>query len=331
MDPQPMTNDTTTTEPTYDAFVGIDVAKNQWDVCVLPSGRTLATPADDDGLARVLDELRPLGRVLVVVEATGGYERRLVGELMAAGLAVSVVNPRQTRDFARSLGRLAKTDRIDARMLAEFASRVRPRTSAKTSEKQGELDALVARRRQLVALQSAEKMRKHQASSKAVRTSVVHLLELLKTELAAIDAQIAALIESDDDWRAKFKLLESTPGVGDVAGATFVAELPELGKLNRQAIAALVGVAPLNRDSGQSRGKRMIWGGRAAVRSALYMAAFNARRYNPVIRAFAARLQAAGKPFKVVMTACMRKLLTILNSMIRNNTPWQNIEKLQTA
>jgi transposase len=250
---------------------------------------------------------------------------------MTAGLAVAVVNPRQPRDFARSLGRLAKTDRLDARTLAEYGLRVRPRASAPTSEKQAELDALVARRRQLVALQATEKTRKHQAFSKAVGKSIAHLLTLLKAEIADVDAQIAALIESDDDWRAKFKLLESAPGVGDVAGATLVAELPELGKLNRQEIASLVGVAPLNRDSGLSRGKRMIWGGRAAVRTVLYMAAFNARRYNPVIRAFAARLEAAGKPFKVVMTACMRKLLTILNSMIRNNTPWQKLENPQFA
>ena len=318
-----------TTDKTWDAYVGIDVAKKHWDVCLLPSGRTLHVPADDDGLERLLQELRSLGRVLAVVEATGGYERRLAADLMTAGVAVSVVNPRQTRDFARSLGRLAKTDRLDARVLAEFAARIRPRTSPPTSEKQAELDELVARRRQLIGLHAMEKTRLHQSQTKAVRKSVGHLLDLLRKELDEVDASLAELIAADDDWREKFRILESTPGVGDVAGTTLVAELPELGKLNRQAIAALVGVAPLNRDSGQLRGKRAIWGGRAAVRSALYMAAFSARRCNPVIRNFAQRLEHAGKPFKVVMVACMRKLLTILNSMIREKTPWNPKIQLQ--
>jgi transposase len=306
----------------YAAFVGIDVAKRHWDVCLLPAGRTWQVPADDDGLARLLEELRPLGRVLVVVEATGGYERRLAGDLMTAGIHVAVVNPRQTRDFARSLGRLAKTDRLDARMLAEFALRVRPRVSDKISEKQAELDELVARRRQLVGLHAAEKTRLHQAQVKPVRKSVGHLLDLLRKEIDELDRLLAKLIEADDDWRDRFRILESTPGIGDVVGATLVAELPELGKLNRQAIAALVGLAPLNRDSGAFRGKRAIWGGRAAVRAALYMAALTARRCNPIIKNFAQRLEHAGKPFKVVMVACMRKLLIILNTMVRKRTPW---------
>lgn len=319
-----------TEERTFDAFVGIDVAKKHWDVCLLPGGRAFQVPADDEGLAKLLDELRPLGRVLVVMEATGGYERRLAADLLTAGIATAVVNPRQTRDFARSLGRLAKTDRLDARVLAEFAERIRPRTTAPTSEKQAELDELVARRRQLVALHAVEKTRRHQSQAKKVRKSVSHLLDVLRKEIDELDAELARRIEADDDWRDKFRILESTPGVGDVTGTTLVAELPELGKLNRQAIAALVGVAPLNRDSGQSRGRRTIWGGRSAVRSTLYMAAFTARRSNPVIRAFAERLEQAGKPFKVVMVACMRKLLTILNSMIRNRTPWNDRLAIQT-
>jgi transposase len=312
----------TASNESYSAFVGVDVAKKHWDVCLLPSGRTLHLPADEDGLARLLEELRPPARALVVLEATGGYERRLAADLMTAGVATAVVNPRQIRDFAKALGRLAKTDRLDARVLAEFAARVQPRTSVRTSEKQAELDELVARRRQLIAMHAAEKTRLHQSRAKAIRKSVGHLLDLLRKEIDEVDELLAKLIEADDDWREKFRILESTPGVGEVTSTTLVAELGELGKLNRQAIAALVGVAPLNHDSGQLRGKRAIWGGRAAVRSALYMAAFAARRCNPVIRNFAERLEQAGKPFKVVMVACMRKLLTILNSMIRERTPW---------
>lgn len=306
----------------WSAFVGIDVAKRTWDAHVLHSGRSLTVTADDDGLRKLIEELAPLGRCLVVVESTGGYERRLAGELLAAGHDVATVNPRQVRDFARGLNRLAKTDRIDARTLAEFAEKVRPRPNEKTPENRTELDALVTRRRQLVAHRTAERNRRDLADVKLARKSIDHVLDLLRKEIAKLDAAIVKLIAADDDWRRKAEIVQSTPGVGAVTSATLVAELPELGKLNRQEIASLVGLAPFNNDSGPHTGKRRIWGGRAAVRSALYMAALTAVRCNPILKGFAARLTQAGKPFKVVLIACMRKLLTILNTLVKQNTLW---------
>jgi transposase len=308
--------------PTWDAYVGIDVAKDHWDVYLLPADRWLQVPANDEGMEKLLAVLLSLGRVLVVMEATGGYERRLAGDLMTAGLKVSVINPRQARDFAKSMGELAKTDRIDARTLALFGQAVPLRLSEKKSEKEVETDELIGRRRQLVAIQATEKTRLHQSKAKAVRKSVSGVLDMVREQIAEIDERLEELVESDDDWRERMKILQSTPGVGKVTGMTLMAELPELGKLNRQEIAKLVGVAPLNRDSGTKRGKRAIWGGRAPVRSALYMAAFNATRWNPVIKAYAERLTKANKDFKVVMVACMRKLLVILNTMIKNGTAW---------
>jgi transposase len=273
-------------------------------------------------MEKLLTELRPLGRVLVVVEATGGYERRLAGDLMSAGINVAIVNPRQARDFAKSRGELAKTDKIDARTLALFGQAVPPRLSELTSEKQAETDELLGRRRQVVSIHAMEKTRLHQSKSKTVRKSVSHVLDMLREQIAEIDERLAQLIESDDDWRERMKILQSTPGVGKVTGMTLMAELPELGNLNRQAIAKLVGVAPLNCDSGTKRGKRKIWGGRAPVRSALYMAAFNATKWNPVIKGYFERLTKANKEYKVAMVACMRKLLVILNTMVKNRTTW---------
>lgn len=306
----------------WTAFVGIDVAKRSWEVHVLPSGARCSTPADETGLREVLALLKAAGRCLVVVEATGGLERRLVGELIDAGHQVAVVNPRQVRDFARSLGRLAKTDRIDAQVLALFAEKVQPRTSEKIPEKQRELDALVTRRRQLVQIHAAEQTRREQATSKAAAKSVVHLLDVLRKEIRKLDEAIARLLEADDDWRRKLEILQSVPGVGPQTVSTLLAELPELGQLNRQQISALAGLAPFNRDSGPVHGKRSIWGGRPAVRSILYMAALTARRCNPRLKAFAERLTQAGKPFKVVITACMRKLLILLNTMLAQQTLW---------
>jgi len=303
-------------------FVGIDVSKRHWDVCLLSSGKPIRLPADGDGLERLRELLRPRGRCLVVVEASGGYEQRLVAELIDAGHDVARVNPRQVRDFARSLGKLAKTDRIDAGVLALFAEKVRPRPCEKVPENQAELDGLLARRRQLVQMKTSEQNRLHQSTVKKVRKSVSHMLDQLREQIDEVDGEIAQLIEDNDDWNARVQQLTTVPGVGPVTSRTLVAELPELGKLNRQAIAALAGVAPFNRDSGVFRGRRCISGGRSEVRSALYMAALTARRHNPVIRRFADWLQQAGKAAKVVLTACMRKLLTILNTMARNNTTW---------
>jgi transposase len=220
------------------------------------------------------------------------------------------------------LGRLAKTDRIDAETLALFAEKVQPRPTQKCPEKQAEIDALVTRRRQLVELRSMERTRQHQATIKAARRSIDKLLKALDRQIAALDKAIGQLLESDDDWRTRCELLQSVPGVGATTSATLVAELPELGRLNRQEIASLAGLAPFNHDSGRFRGQRRIRGGRSAVRSILYMAALAARRCNPILQRFAQRLEQAGKPFKVVITACMRKLLTMLNTIVRNGTPW---------
>jgi len=303
-------------------FVGIDVSQSTWDVYLRPQGRSFSVPADHDEATLLGQQLVTLGPCLVVLEATGGLERGLAAELIDAGLFVAVVNPRQVRDFARALGRLAKTDRIDAETLALFAEKVQPRPTQKCPEKQAEIDALVTRRRQLVELRSMERTRQHQATIKAARRSIDKLLKVLDRQIAALDKAIGQLLESDDDWRTRCELLQSVPGVGATTSATLVAELPELGRLNRQEIAALAGLAPFNHDSGRFRGQRRIRGGRSAVRSILYMAALAARRCNPILQRFAQRLEQAGKPFKVVITACMRKLLTMLNTIVRNGTPW---------
>ena len=305
-------------------FVGIDVSKKTWDVHLLPSGKAMSLTADETGLTQLRTELAPLGKCLIVMEATGGYERSLAAHLLDAGHDVAVANPRQVRDFARGLGQLAKTDRIDARMIAEYARLAQPRPLEKMPEKQAELAELVGRRRQLLQLQTMEKNRLGQTRGKAAKKSIGPVMDTIRKQLKVIDNAIAELIQANDDWRQRTELLQTTPGVGVVNGATLVAELPELGKLNRQAIGALVGVVPFNHDRGQHKGKRSIHGGRASVRSALYMAALSARNHNPTIKAFADRLEALGKPFKVVITACMRKLLVILNTMVRNNTPWKS-------
>lgn len=302
-------------------FVGIDVSKRHWDVCVL-HGAAVKLASDADGLAKLLDLLKRHGRCLVVVEASGGYEQHLVAELIDSGHDVARVNPRQVRDFARSFGKLAKTDRIDAAVLALFAEKVQPRACEKVPENQAQLQALLTRRRQLVQMKVSEQARLHQSHVRNVRKSVSHMLDQLREQIDQIDVQIAALIDDDDDWKARVQQLASVPGVGPQTSRALLAELPELGKLNRQQIAALVGVAPFNRDSGAFHGKRKIWGGRAALRTTLYMAALTARRCNPVLRQFADRLKRAGKAPKVVLTACIRKLLVILNTMVRNNTSW---------
>jgi transposase len=306
-------------------FVGVDVAKHSLDVCLLPEGRTFSLVYDQDGLQQLRSQLPAPGTCLIVVEATGGYERRLVADLLDAGHLVAVVNPRQVRDFARGVGILAKTDRIDASVIARFGQSVRPRTVAKTPEKQVELKQLVIRRRQLVDLRTAETNRLETCSSRAVQKSIQHMVDRLNKDIQKIEKAILAFLESDDDWRGKAEILGSTPGVGTTTAATLLAELPELGQLNRQEISALAGLAPFNHDSGRFKGKRSIWGGRASVRSVLYMAAISAKRCNPVIRAFAQRLEQQGKPFKVIITACMRKLLTILNVMLKTNSPWNPI------
>jgi transposase len=312
------------------SFVGIDVAKNKFDVAILPEGTRLTCLYDREGIAKLLKEL-PKHDCVVVLEATGGLERRLAADLVDAGRKTAIANPRQVRDFARGIGVLAKNDRVDARVLAIYAQHAKLRLFEKPSAKQEELNALVTRRGQLITLQTAESNRLEQTSIKLAVKSIRHILDLLRKEIKKLDAEIARLIADDDEWRGKAELLQTVPGVGPGTSASLVAELPELGKLNRQQIAALVGLAPFSRDSGQSQGKRAIWGGRASVRSAMYMAAFNAKRCNPIIRAFADRLKLAGKLRKVILVACMRKLLIILNTMVRNQTPWKTNAVLQNA
>jgi transposase len=259
---------------------------------------------------------------LVVLEATGGIELPLVGALAAAGLPVVVVNPRQVREFARATGRLAKTDAIDAQVLARFAEAVQPALRPLPDAATQQLSSLVTRRRQVIEMLTAEKNRLR-TTAPAVRDHVKEHILWLERSLSDLDRELEQAIHSSDIWRAQDDLLQSAPGVGQVLSTTLLAELPELGTLNRKEIAALVGVAPLNRDSGTLRGRRTVWGGRSQVRAVLYMAALVATRFNPVIRAFYQRLQAAGKPKKVALTACMRKLLTILNAMMRHQIPWR--------
>lgn len=307
----------------YATFVGIDVAKANLDVEVQPQAQRFRSSNDAAGIQRLIDQLRPLGACLVVVEASGGLEQRLVADLVGAGFAVALVNPRQVRDFARGIGCLAKTDRLDAGVLARFAQQVLPRPVALASEKQRELDQLVTRRRQLLELQTAESNRQATATAKLARRSIDKVLALLAKQVRQLDAAIAQLIQSDEEWRHKDQLLQSVPGVGPVTSAALLAELPELGRLNRQEISALVGLAPYSHDSGTFRGQRSIWGGRASVRRVLYMAALTARRCNHAIQRFADRLSKAGKRFKVILTACMRKLLITLNAMIKTNARWK--------
>jgi transposase len=304
------------------SFVGIDVSKLCLDVHVLPEGRQLSVSHDKPGIQELLGTLPAAGTCLIVMEATGGYHRRLVADLVNAGHRVAVVNPRQARDFAHGLAIIAKTDPIDARCLAHFAKHVQPRAVAQISQKLAELQELVVRRRQLVDLRTAEMNRRETLSSKTVRKNVQKMVDMLRKQIHQLEKEILRLIEDDHDLKQKSDLLDTAPGIGKVSIVTLLGQVPELGNLNRQKISALVGVAPFNRDSGQFRGKRSVWGGRASVRNVLYMAALTARRHNPVIRDFARRLEAAGKPFKVVLTACMRKLLVILNAMIKNKTPW---------
>lgn len=303
-------------------FVGIDVSKDKLDVCILPGGELYEFSNDAAGIAKLVALLKQVRPASIVLEATGGYERSALFAMQDADLPVTLVNPRQVRDFAKGIGQLAKTDRIDAAILAEFARLLMPPPTEKTSEKQRELEALVVRRRQLISLRVAEGNRIQQTKDEFIHRTLKKVAHTVDRQIEAVENRIAKLLESDDHWKAQLDILTSTPGVGKTTGMTLLAELPELGKLNRQQIASLVGVAPYPRDSGKSRGLRSIWGGRRPLRCILYMAALTARRSNPVIRAFAARLHATGKSFKAIQVACIRKLLVILNTMLKNNTAW---------
>jgi transposase len=306
-----------------EVVVGIDVAKATLDVAMRPSGETRRLANDAAGIAAVVDWLQTARPRLVVVEATGGYEAPLVADLGIAGLPVAVVNPRQVRDFARATGRLAKTDRLDAQVLAHFGHAVRPTPRPLPDEAAQGLAALVERRRQVVAMRTAEENRLGVTRVAAVRARIQAHLEWLETDLREIDDDLRRGLRASPLWREQDDLLQSVPGVGPILALTLVAELPELGRLSHGQIAALVGVAPLNRDSGTLRGRRAVWGGRRAVRTALYMGTLRATRCNPPIQAFYERLLAAGKAKKVALVACMHKLLTILNAMVRRQVHWQ--------
>jgi transposase len=304
------------------AVVGIDVSKRQLDVFIDMTGEILSLANDPKGRAALTGKLQGLTVGLVVIEATGRYSRQIACDLHDAGLRVSVVNPRQVRDFAKALNQLAKTDKIDARVLADFGRRLAPPATARPSERQQQLDALTSRRRQLMDMRVQEINHAEGAVGKVVSQQSRRLLRVLDQQIEDLDREIAKLIENDDDWNSKNQILQSVPGVGARTAANLIADLPELGKLNRQEIAALAGLAPYNHDSGTMAGQRSIWGGRREVRTALYMAALSASRCNPRLKVFADRLKAQGKKAKVVLTAVMRKLLVILNSMVRNNQRW---------
>jgi transposase len=302
-------------------FVGIDVSKLRLDVCRLPDRQSLAFDNDRLGIQSLVAWLAEAPPTLIVLEATGGLERLLVAELATAGLPVVVVNPRHVRQFAGALGKLAKTDRIDAEILARFAEAVRPQIRPLPDEKQRELADLIARRRQLVELHTAESNRLHQAATTKVKRSIERTLKFVDKQLTMLDQQLDEQLQQNPVWREKDELLRSVPGVGPRTSRTLLAELPELGQCGRRQIASLVGVAPINRDSGLFRGRRTTWGGRAAVRSALYMATLTAVKHHPPLKAVYHRLLHQGKKPKVALVACMRKLLTILNVILKTKTP----------
>lgn len=304
-------------------FVGIDVSKASLDVAVVPTGAAWSVPNDEAGITSLVDRLGPLRPTLLVCEATGGWELAVVSALVAAGLPAVVVNPRQIRDFAKATGRLAKTDAIDAHVLAQFAATVQPVVRPVMDAAARELKELVTRRRQLTTMLVAERNRLQLAIPR-VRKSLSAHIRWLEAQLKRLDSELKETVQASPAWQAKTDLLQSVPGIGPMVATTMIAELPELGTLNRKQVAALVGVAPLNRDSGTLRGKRAVWGGRAPVRAALYMGTLVATRYNVAIRSFYTRLKQAGKTSKVALTACMRKLLTILNAMVKHQTPWNS-------
>lgn len=310
-------------ETVVETFVGIDVSKSTLDVCIDSSAEILHVEYDDPGIGSVRERLKSLQPTLIVMEATGGLEMRLACELAAQGLQVAVINPRQARDFARATGRLAKTDRVDAAMLAAFARAIRPQARALKDEQTRGLDELVSRRRQLIANRVQETLRLATAGTKPMQKSLKAHIAWLDKRIAELDGELTRQLRASDVWRAKDDLLRGIPGVGAVTTVTLLAKCPELGSLNRREIAALTGVAPLANDSGKHHGKRFVWGGRADVRAVLYMATISAMRCNSSIKDFAARLKLAGKPAKVVIVACMRKLLTIMNAMLKTNMPWR--------
>jgi transposase len=303
--------------------VGIDVSKDSLDVHVLPTREAFVVARDNKGLESLVERLMVLDVSLVVLEATGGFETTVAAALAGVGLPLAVVNPRQIRSFAKALGKLAKTDAIDAEVIALFADKVRPQARPLPTSDARALGELVARRRQIVEMIGMEASRRRHAADKRLARTIDRHLAFLEKELAAVDADIDTDVRASPAWREKEDLLASVPGVGPVTARTLIAELPELGSLGRRKLAALVGVAPFNRDSGAWRGHRMIGGGRTSVRNVLYMAALVATRHNPVVRANYQRLVNRGRPKKVAIIACLRQLLTILNAIVRTKSPWK--------
>jgi len=303
-------------------FIGIDVSKDQVDVAFRPGGQSLTFANDPSGMEELVQRLTEVNPALVLLEATGGYELRLTAALMKAALPAVVVNPRKARDFAKAIGKLAKTDKIDADVLAHYAEAIRPPARPLPDQQHTELCLLLGRQRQLIDMLTMEKNRVHNCPSRRVKLDVESHVKWLNDQIKQLDKDIANLIRQTPAWRAKDELFQSIPGVGPRVSLALIAYLPELGTLNRKQIAALAGLAPFNRDSGKMRGKRTVWGGRRKVRCLLYMAAVASLRFNPVIGAFYQRLTALGKPTKVALTACMRKLLTIVNAMAKSFSPW---------
>jgi transposase len=304
-------------------FVGIDVSKARLDVHLRPAGESFAVPRDGPGLEQLTARLRAAPPVLVVVEATGGFEATVAAALAGAGLPLAVVNPAQVRAFARAVGRLAKTDRLDAELIARFAEQVRPEARPVPDAEAQALGELVVRRRQIVEMIGMEQNRRHQARTPRIQRSLDRTLAALQAELDDTDREIGRQIRATPAWREAENLLIAVPGIGPVTARTLIAELPELGRLDRRRLAALVGLAPINRDSGAMRGRRAIAGGRTTVRNTLSMAALTASRHNPAVKALYDRLRAKGRPAKAALVAAMRKLLTILNAVLRDQKPWQ--------
>ena len=314
-----------------ETFVGIDVSKQLLEVAAHEHDYQFRCANKTSAFPTLLAELIDLQPTLIVLEATGGLERAVAKALDDAGLPVRVVNPRQVRDFARALGQLAKTDRLDARVLAAFAAAIKPPPRPIKANDELELDALSGRRDQLVGILADEKNRRAAAATDSVRDEIQQHIDWLTERIAELDQQLKKLLQSSPRWQTKAQILQSTPGIGPVVSYSLLAQLPELGTLNRQQISKLAGVAPLNRDSGQQRGSRHIYGGRANVRKVLYMAALTASRCNPVIKTFYERLRARQKPYKVAITACMRKLLTIINFMVRDGSSWRSAQPVISA
>lgn len=309
-------------EKIYQDYIGIDVSKNKLDVCILSTGECFQVDNTSTGHQLFIKRLSPQANSLVVIKATGGYEQSVVQALQQAAFTLAVVNPRQVRDFAKALGHLAKTDKLDAYVLARFAQAIKPQASAPVSQSRHELQQKQQRRKQLVDMLALEKNRLAQATGR-VKEHIKDSINFLEKQLKALEKELFTSIAADKELSAKESLLCSVKGVGKITALTLITQLPELGHLNQRQIAALAGVAPFNRDSGQWRGQRTIWGGRSTVRTALYMSALVATQFNPVIKKYYERLCAAGKKKKVALVACMRKLLVILNAMVKNNTLWK--------